>query len=113
MVSFYLVRDWDDLVATVDGWLPRDHRDTIRSLIKEIDGSIAGFLRGQVSVCMILGLFYGIGLAAIGLNGGLLVGLLAGLSPSFPMSARSPGFVASMGLATVQFGADRLTSCSA
>jgi len=104
VVSFYFVRDWDHLVETVDGWLPRDHRDTIRGLIKDIDGSIAGFLRGQVSVCIILGLFYGIGLAIIGLNGGLLVGLLAGLISFIPYVGSITGFVASMGLATVQFG---------
>ncbi|MCB9966059.1 MAG: AI-2E family transporter [Geminicoccaceae bacterium] len=104
VVSFYLVRDWDSMIETVDGWLPRDHRDTIRQLLGEIDSSIAGFLRGQVSVCVILGLFYGIGLAVIGLSGGLLVGLLAGLLSFIPYVGSITGFVASMGLAAVQFG---------
>ncbi len=104
VVSFYLVRDWDRMVATVDGWLPRDHRDTIRMLAREIDRSIAGFLRGQVSVCVILGLFYGLGLAAIGLSGGLLVGLMAGLLSFIPYVGSITGFVASMGLAAFQFG---------
>jgi predicted PurR-regulated permease PerM len=92
------------MVATMDGWLPRDHRDTIRQLLREIDNSIAGFLRGQVSVCVILGAFYGIGLAVIGLKGGLLVGLLAGLISFIPYVGSITGFVASMGLAVVQFG---------
>lgn len=104
VVSFYLLRDWDSLVATVDGWLPRDHRDTIRRLLDEIDRSIAGFLRGQLSVCVLLGLFYGLGLAAIGLNGGLVVGLLAGLISFIPYVGSITGFVASILLAVVQFG---------
>lgn len=104
VVSFYLLRDWDRLVATVDGWLPRRHRDTIRGLLDEIDASIAGFLRGQVSVCVLLGVFYGLGLAALGLTGGLLVGLLAGLVSFIPYVGSITGFIASIILAAVQFG---------
>lgn len=104
VVSFYLLRDWNDLVHTVDGWLPRDHRDTIRRLLGEIDRSIAGFLRGQMSVCVLLGLFYGLGLAALGLKGGLVVGLLAGLISFIPYVGSITGFVASIVLAAVQFG---------
>jgi predicted PurR-regulated permease PerM len=104
VVAFYLLRDWDPLVATVDGWLPRDHRETIRRLLKEIDRSIAGFLRGQLSVCVLLGLFYGLGLMALGLEGGLLVGLLAGLISFIPYVGSITGFVASIVLAAVQFG---------
>ncbi len=104
VVSFYLLRDWNDLVHTVDGWLPRDHRDTIRRLLGEIDRSIAGFLRGQMSVCVLLGLFYGLGLAALGLKGGLVVGLLAGLISFIPYVGSISGFVASIVLAAVQYG---------
>lgn len=104
VVSFYLLRDWDRLVATVDGWLPRDHAPTIRRLLAEIDRSIAGFLRGQLSVCVLLGLFYGLGLAALGIEGGLLVGLLAGLISFIPYVGSIVGFVASITLAAVQFG---------
>lgn len=104
VVSFYLLRDWNHLVHTVDGWLPRDHHDTIRDLLGQIDRSIAGFLRGQLSVCVLLGLFYGIGLVALGLDGGLLVGLLAGLISFIPYVGSIIGFVASIILAAVQFG---------
>jgi predicted PurR-regulated permease PerM len=104
VVSFYLLRDWNNLVHTVDGWLPRDHRDTIRRLLGEIDHSIAGFLRGQMSVCVLLGLFYGLGLAALGLNGGLVVGLLAGLISFIPYVGSITGFIASIVLAGVQYG---------
>ena len=104
VVSFYLLRDWDTLVGTVDGWLPRDHRETIRRLMGEIDDSIAGFLRGQLSVCVLLGLFYGLGLMALGIDGGLLVGLLAGLISFIPYVGSIVGFVASIILAAVQFG---------
>ncbi len=104
VVSFYLLRDWNHLVHTVDSWLPRDHRGTIRDLLGQIDRSIAGFLRGQMSVCVLLGLFYGLGLAALGLQGGLVVGLVAGLISFIPYVGSITGFIASIILAGVQFG---------
>jgi predicted PurR-regulated permease PerM len=104
VVSFYLLRDWNKLVDTVDSWLPRDHRDTIRGLLQDINHSIAGFLRGQMSVCALLGLFYGLGLAVLGLEGGLVVGLVAGLISFIPYVGSITGFIASIILAAVQFG---------
>ena len=62
VVAFYLLLDWNRMVATVDDWLPRRHRDTIRALAREIDRAISGFIRGQALVCLILGTFYAVGL---------------------------------------------------
>jgi predicted PurR-regulated permease PerM len=67
VVSFYLLLDWDRAVSKVDGWLPRQHAPTIRRLAHEIDEVLAGFVRGQLSVCLILGTFYAVSLMAIGL----------------------------------------------
>jgi predicted PurR-regulated permease PerM len=79
VVAFYLLLDWDNMVEKVDGWIPRDHVDTVRELAKQVDATIAGFVRGQGSVCMILGLIYAVGLSLVGLNFGLLIGLFAGI----------------------------------
>ena len=46
IVAFYMLNDWDRMVAKVDGWLPRDHHDTIRGLARQIDEAMAGFIRG-------------------------------------------------------------------
>jgi predicted PurR-regulated permease PerM len=64
VVAFYLLMDWDRMVAQVDSWLPRDHAPTVRRLASEIDTVLAGFVRGQVSVCVILGTFYSVALMA-------------------------------------------------
>ena len=103
VVAFYLLYDWDRMVATIDSWLPRDHVATIRRLAREMDESVAGFLRGQVSLCLILGTFYAIGLSLIGLNFGLLIGLGAGLISFIPYVGASLGFIVSLGVALVQF----------
>ncbi len=103
IVSFYLLRDWDHLVAKVDSWLPRGHVATIRQQFSEIDRTLAGFVRGQVTVCVILGCFYGIGLSLVGLDFGFIIGFGTGLVSFVPFFGMLVGFVVGMGLAIAQF----------
>ena len=103
IVAFYLLRDWDHIVAKIDGWLPRAHAGVIREQVKLVDETMAGFVRGQFSVCMLLGLFYGIGLSLVGLDFGLVVGLVTGLMSFVPYFGMLIGFVVGMGLAIAQF----------
>lgn len=106
VVAFYLLLDWDKMVAKIDDWLPRDHRPVIRRLAGEMDAAVAGFVRGQFSVCLLLGIFYAVGLAAVGLNFGLLIGLGAGMVSFIPYVGATLGFVVSLGVALVQFWPD-------
>ena len=103
VVAFYLLFDWDKMVESVDSWLPHDHRDTIRTVFTDINSAVAGFVRGQGTVCLILGLFYGASLTIIGLNFGLLIGLFAGLISFIPFVGSIIGFLLSVGVALVQF----------
>jgi predicted PurR-regulated permease PerM len=84
VVTFYFLLDWHRMIATVDRWIPLDHRSTVRELFREIDRALAGFLRGQSLVCLLLGLWYGLGLSLVGLNFGLLIGITAGLLSFIP-----------------------------
>jgi predicted PurR-regulated permease PerM len=103
IVTFYLLRDWDIIVAKVDGWLPRRHAETIRTQIRTIDETIAGFVRGQALVCFALALYYGIGLSLVGLDIGLVVGIATGIAAFVPYVGAIAGFVLSLGLALAQF----------
>ena len=106
VVAFYLLYDWDRMVEAVDGWLPRDYRPTIHELLVEINEAVAGFVRGQGTLCLILGTFYGIALTLAGLNFGLLIGLFAGLVSFIPYVGSLTGFILSVGVALVQFWPD-------
>jgi predicted PurR-regulated permease PerM len=103
IVAMYMLYDWDRLVARGDALLPRDHADTIRSLLRQINEVLSGFIRGQFVLAMILGIFYAVALTAVGLNFGLLIGLGAGLLSFIPYIGSVTGFVVSVGVALVQF----------
>ncbi len=103
VVAFYLLLDWDRLVERANAILPREHALTIRRLAREIDAVLAGFVRGQLTVCLILGGFYAIALALIGLQFGILVGLIAGLLSFIPYIGSIVGMVLSIGIALFQF----------
>ena len=103
VVAFYLLCDWDRLLATVDGWLPRPYRDTICGLAREIDSAIAGFVRGQAVICVILAVFYAIGLTLTGLNFGFLIGLMTGFISFIPFVGALTGFLIAGIVAIAQF----------
>lgn len=106
IIAFYLLVDWDRMVATVDGWLPLRYRPTIRRLAKEIDDVLSRFVRGQATLCLILGGFYALALTAIGLNFGALIGLVAGILSVIPYVGSITGLFLSVGVAIVQFWPD-------
>jgi len=106
VVAFYMLYDWDNMVAKVDNLLPRDHAPTIRKLASEIDRALAGFIRGQGTVCLILGAYYAIALMAVGLNFGLVVGFVAGALTFIPYVGALVGGVLALGLALFQFWGD-------
>ncbi len=108
VVAFYLLLDWDAMVARIDSMLPLDHAPTIRRLAREIDAVLAGFVRGQVSVCLALGTFYAVALMAAGLQFGLIVGAIAGAITFIPYVGSLVGGILAVGLALFQFWGDWL-----
>lgn len=103
VVTFYLLWDWDRMVAAIDDLLPRDHAPVIRDLASKIDDTLAGFIRGQGTVCLILGSFYAVALMLIGLQFGLIVGAIAGLLTFIPYVGALVGGALAIGLGLFQF----------
>ena len=103
VVAFYLIYDWHRMIDKVDSWIPVKQRDTVRGLAREIDAAIAGFVRGQTAVCMVLGSFYAVALTLSGLNFGLLLGLISGLITFIPYVGSMTGLVLSLAVAVAQF----------
>ena len=103
VVAFFLLRDWDILVAKVDDLLPRASAKTIREQFAQIDATIAGFVRGQATVCLALGAIYATGLTLVGLEFGLLIGLITGLLAFVPYVGMIIGLLIAFAVALMQF----------
>ncbi len=106
VVSFYFLLDWDRLVARIDALLPLNNADTIRALAMEINETLSGFVRGQISVCLLLAAFYAIALSLAGLKFGLVIGIIAGLLSFIPFFGAIIGLVISVLFAAIQFWPD-------
>jgi predicted PurR-regulated permease PerM len=103
VVAFYILLDWEGMVRGVNNLLPVQYKDEIRGILADIDSSMAGVIRGQGSVILILAVFYATALSLAGLNFGLAIGLIGGLFSFVPYVGFAIGFLLSMGVAIVQF----------
>ena len=106
VVAFYMLIDWDRMGGSVDSGICTRHRDTVRAIARDIDKAIAGFVRGQALVCVILGTFYGVALSLLGLNFGAMIGLTSGMLSFIPYVGSLTGLILAMGVAIVQFWPD-------
>ncbi len=106
VVTFYLLRDWGKVVANIDNALPLDHAETVRKLAREANQAVAGYVRGQVLVCLCLGTIYGVGLSLVGLQFGFIIGLIAGIISFIPFVGTLVGATLSIGMALAQFPPD-------
>lgn len=104
IVMFYLLRDWDRIIKHLDSLLPHKHADVIREQCRIIDRTLAGFVRGQINVCLLLGLYYAIGLSLVGLNSGFLIGMITGFLAIFPFVGLLLGMLTGLTVAYFQFG---------
>ena len=102
ILAYYFLRDWDRLVERVASLIPRNHVATVSRLARESDEVLGAFIRGQIVVMIALGLVYAVGLSLVGLNLGLLIGLVAGLISFIPYLGATTGIVLAVLAALVQ-----------
>lgn len=103
VVGFYLLRDWQAVIRRLDSWLPLRYQTVVRAQAREVDRILSAWVRGQAMCCLILALFYALGLSMVGLDLGLVVGLSAGILSFIPYVGSISGAVVSVGLALAQF----------
>ena len=108
LVMFYLLIDWHPMLAKIDRWLPRDHADTIRAVASDVNDAVSAFIRGQGTVCLILGIYYSIALSLAGLDYALLVGVATGLMSFVPFVGWALGLITASTLAIMQHWPDAM-----
>ncbi|MHB1585823.1 MAG: AI-2E family transporter [Acidiferrobacteraceae bacterium] len=103
VLTFYLLRDWRQIIARIDRLVPPARRARVTALAREIDATLSGFVRGQLSVMLVLAVFYATALWATRLGLGLLIGLFSGLVSFIPYLGFFAGFVFALVAALLQF----------
>ena len=103
VITFYLLMDWDKILNKFSYYLPQESTKDIRDVILKIDNVLSGFVRGQLLICLTLGLFYSMSLLALGLNYSLLIGLFAGLISFIPFLGASVGAIIALSVSALQF----------
>ena len=104
IVTFFLLRDWERMVAKIDSYLPRQSLETVRGQVRLVSDTLVGFVHGQALICLILAIYYGVALTLAGPTAGLALGLLIGVLAIIPMLGVAIGFVLAAGLAASQYG---------
>lgn len=103
VVAFYISLDWQYMINSINKLIPRKHVCTVHAIIKDIDRAVAGFVRGQSTVCLILGLYYAALLSFCGLNYAILLGLYIGIASFIPYIGSASGFLIAILVAWTQY----------
>ncbi|MGB1077629.1 MAG: AI-2E family transporter, partial [Bdellovibrionales bacterium] len=104
IVAYFLLKEWPKITKWTYDLMPRDHEKTLKTLLSDIDKKISGFVRGQLSVCAVLGLLYAVALVIAGLKYGFFIGLMAGALSIIPLVGSVVGLLVSVMVAWFQSG---------
>jgi predicted PurR-regulated permease PerM len=104
LVAFFMLRDWDEIIARLDSLLPRPYAATIREQLHLVDETIAGYIHGQALVSLIVGVYYAVALSVVGLDFAFILGVVIGIVSFVPYVGEAMGLALALGLAAVQFG---------
>lgn len=103
VAMFYLLRDWDEMVARIDALIPRHWHAKVREIGVEVDGVLAEFLRGQIAVMLLMSGFYSLVLWLVGLEFALPIGIVAGMLVFIPYLGMITGLLLATLAAVMQF----------
>jgi predicted PurR-regulated permease PerM len=103
LAMFYLLRDWNRLIAKIDDLIPRHWHAKVTEIAAEVDGILAEFLRGQISVMLLMSVYYVLVLWLVGLEFALPIGIVAGMLVFVPYLGMVTGLVLATLAAAMQF----------
>jgi predicted PurR-regulated permease PerM len=104
LVAFFLLRDWDAILAQLDSWLPREYAPTVRAQLRLVDETIAGYIHGQSLVSLMVGIYYAVALSITGLDFAFILGIVVGILSFIPYIGEITGAILAIGLGSMQFG---------
>jgi predicted PurR-regulated permease PerM len=105
LAMFYLMRDWDFIITKIDELIPREWHAKVTEIATEVDGILAEFLRGQISVMLLMSAYYVCALWLVGLEFALPIGIIAGMLVFVPYLGMATGLIMATLAAAMQFTA--------
>jgi len=106
IIAFYFLLDWDRMLDSLRRLIPRPYEKTTLNIVAECHSVLGAFVKGQFLVMFLLGVVYAAGLQLIGLEVGLIIGMIAGLASIIPYLGFAVGIIAAVIAALFQFGLD-------
>ena len=106
IIAFYFLLDWDRMLDSLRRLIPRPYEKTTLTIVSECHSVLGAFVKGQFLVMVLLGVVYAVGLQLIGLEIGLIIGMIAGLCSIIPYLGFAVGIIAAVIATFFQFGID-------
>ncbi|RKL54296.1 AI-2E family transporter, partial [Acinetobacter baumannii] len=106
IIAFYFLLDWDRMLQNLRRLIPRPYEATTLQIVRECHSVLGAFVKGQFLVMLLLGVVYAVGLQLIGLEVGLIIGMVAGLASIIPYLGFAVGIIAAVIASLFQFGMD-------
>ncbi|WP_089604798.1 chloramphenicol efflux transporter CxpE [Acinetobacter piscicola] len=106
IIAFYFLLDWNRMLASLKSLIPRQYEQSTMSIVSECHSVLGAFVKGQFLVMILLGIIYAVGLQSIGLEVGLIIGMIAGLCSIIPYLGFGVGIIAAVIACFFQFGMD-------
>ncbi len=106
IIAFYFLLDWDRMLDSFRRLIPRRYEEQTLVIVKECHSVLGAFVKGQFLVMVLLGVVYAMGLQLIGLEVGLIIGMVAGLCSIIPYLGFAVGIIAAVIASLFQFGID-------
>jgi predicted PurR-regulated permease PerM len=96
VIGFYLLRDWNKIIKTIQQWIPAAYRSGVTGIARAVDDVLGQFLRGQVIVMLSLSVIYGVGLVLVGIDFAILIAVVSGLLSFVPFLGTATGLLMSL-----------------
>jgi len=106
IISFYFLLDWERMLNSLRRLIPRPYEHSTLKIVRECHSVLGAFVKGQFLVMLLLGIVYAVGLQLIGLEVGLIIGMVAGLASIIPYLGFAVGIIAAVIATLFQFGVD-------
>lgn len=103
LFAFYLLRDFDRHIAKIRRYIPRRLRPRVETVARDVDRTMAGFFRGQITVMLIQSTIYSVGLTLLGVPLGAGIGILTGMLCFIPYLGQFTGLTLALVMCLLDF----------